>query len=100
MDVLFQKRMLAQVIREDRMGEPERAFSPEEVDVPALERDEVLVKVMAAGINYNGVFAALGHPVNVIALRRRAGDTTPFHIAGSDASGVVAAVGDDVTEVQ
>lgn len=94
------KKMLAQVIREDRMGEPNNAFRIEEVDVPELEADEVMVRVMAAGVNYNGVFAAMGKPVNVIELRKKSGDTTHFHIAGSDASGIVLATGKDVKNLR
>ena len=43
---------------------------------------------MAAGVNYNGVWASLGLPVSI--FRYTGYD---FHIAGSDASGVVEAVG-------
>jgi len=91
--------MLAQVIREDRFGEPLDAFRIEEIAAPKLEPDEVLVQVMAAGVNFNGVFAAMGQPVNVIGMRRKSGDPDDFHIAGSDASGIVVAVGADVREV-
>ena len=52
-------RMHAQVIRQERFGEPNKAFQREVVDVPAeLAPDEVLVWVMAAGINYNTLKAA------------------------------------------
>lgn len=91
--------MLAQVIRQDRLGEPSTAFAIEEVQTPALQADEVLVAVMAAGINYNNVWAAQGIPIDVIAERQRAGDSLDFHIGGSDASGVVYAVGESVTDV-
>jgi crotonyl-CoA carboxylase/reductase len=88
--------MHAQVIRQDRMGEPRDAFQPEVVPVPELREHEVLVAVMAAGINYNNVWAARGVPIDVIANRRRAGEPYDFHIGGSDASGIVYAVGDAV----
>ena len=52
------EKMLAQTIRPDRFGEPKTAFQQEAVPVPALEPDEVLVYVMAAGVNYNNVWAA------------------------------------------
>jgi crotonyl-CoA carboxylase/reductase len=55
---------------------------------------------MAAGVNYNNVWAALGRPVDVIAARRRVGGTEDFHIGGSDASGVVYAVGEGVADVR
>ena len=53
-----------------------------------IGEDEVLVLVMAAGVNYNGVWAALGKPISPID-----GHKNPYHIAGSDASGIVYAVG-------
>ncbi|RME75421.1 MAG: crotonyl-CoA carboxylase/reductase, partial [Planctomycetota bacterium] len=50
-------RMLAQVIRKERHGEPEQAMQIEEIPVPEPGPKEVLVYVMAAGVNYNGVWA-------------------------------------------
>jgi crotonyl-CoA carboxylase/reductase len=93
-------RMYAQVIRQSRLGEPRDAFRVEAVDVPDLEADEVLIAVMAAGINFNNVWAARGVPIDVIAVRQKGGDPRDFHIGGSDASGIVYAVGADVTDVQ
>ena len=93
-------KMLAQVIRQDRLGDPRDAFRVEEMDTPEIGPDEVLVAVMAAGINFNNVWAAKGIPIDVIAVRQRAGDPRDFHIGGSDASGIVYAAGADVTNVQ
>lgn len=93
------RTMLAQVIRTERMGDPRSAFRIEEVAIPDLGRDEVLVAVMAAGINYNNVWAARGLPIDVIKVRQRAGEPYDFHIGGSDASGIVYAVGDGVDGV-
>jgi crotonyl-CoA carboxylase/reductase len=84
--------MRAWVIRPDRLGDPKDAMQLEQIDVPELGPGEVLVKVMAAGVNYNGVWASLGLPVSI--FRYTGYD---FHIAGSDASGVVEAVGPGVT---
>ena len=53
---------------------------------------EVLVLVMAAGVNYNGIWAGLGKPVSVLDVHKK-----DFHIAGSDASGVVWKLGSGVT---
>lgn len=93
-------KMNAWLIRPDRFGKPTEAFQKEVVPTPTIAADEVLVYVMAAGINYNNVWAALGIPVNVIAARNKAGEPEPFHIGGSDASGIVYAVGKDVTNVK
>src|SRR5688572_33189234 len=79
--------MAAWVIREEREGEPKDAFQLEEIEVPEPGAFEVIVRVMAAGVNYNNVWAALGKPVSVM----KYGDHPEFghHIGGSDASGIV-----------
>jgi crotonyl-CoA carboxylase/reductase len=90
-------RMHAQLIRESRYGEPIDAFKVEQISVPEIGPHDVLVYVMAAGVNYNNVWAALGIPVDVIKARRKKGEKEDFHIGGSDASGIVWKVGKDVT---
>jgi len=90
------QKMYAQVVREERFGEPTKAFQVEQVPVPAIELDEVLVYVMAAGVNYNNVWAALGIPVDVIKPRAKDPfwkDESGIHVGGSDASGIVWKVG-------
>ncbi len=94
------QKMHAWLIRPERFGPPTQAFQKEIVDVPQIADDEVLVYVMAAGVNYNNVWAGLGIPVNVIGARNKAGETEAFHIGGSDASGIVYQVGKDVTNVK
>ncbi|MCB1192826.1 MAG: crotonyl-CoA carboxylase/reductase [Leptospiraceae bacterium] len=101
------KKMYAQVIRPERYGEPKNAFQIEQIDVPEIGPDEVLVAVMAAGVNYNNVWAALGYPVDVVGTRNKmaekgtfGGDASKFHIGGSDASGIVYKVGSDVSNVK
>ena len=89
-------KMLAQLIRPSRFGEPIDAFKEEAVRVPELGPRDVLVYVMAAGVNYNNVWAAMGIPIDVIKARMKKGEKEEFHIGGSDASGVVWAVGKDV----
>ena len=88
------------LIREDRFGEPMQAFQKEVVDTPEIADDEVLVYVMAAGVNYNNVWAGLGVPINVITIRNKLGEAEPFHIGGSDASGIVYKTGKAVTNVK
>jgi crotonyl-CoA carboxylase/reductase len=89
------EKMTAWVIREERFGEPKDAFQLEEIEVPEPGAFEVIVRVMAAGVNYNNVWAALGQPVSVM----KYGDHPEYghHIGGSDASGVVWKVGAGVT---
>jgi crotonyl-CoA carboxylase/reductase len=87
--------MAAWVIRQEREGEPMDAFQLEEIEVPEPGAFEVIVRVMAAGVNYNNVWAAQGKPVSVFPY----GDHPEWghHIGGSDASGIVWKVGEGVT---
>ncbi|GMR11058.1 MAG: crotonyl-CoA carboxylase/reductase [Anaerolineae bacterium] len=93
------QKMFAQVIRQGRFGDPRTAFQIEEVDVPELKPNEVLIAAMAAGINFNNVWAARGIPIDVIRIRQKMGEPFDFHIGGSDVSGIVWAVGAEVGEV-
>lgn len=56
---------------------------------------EVLVLMMAAGMNYNSVWADLGEPVSVLDFHKE-----PYHVVGSDGAGVVWAVGEGVSQWQ
>ena len=89
------KTMAAWVIRQEREGDPVDAFQLEEIEVPEPGAFEVIVRVMAAGVNFNNVWAAQGNPVSVFNY----GDHPEFghHIGGSDASGIVWKVGPGVT---
>src|SRR5688572_17727036 len=88
--------MAAWVIRAEREGEPTEAFQLEEMEVPEPAAFEVIVRVMAAGVNFNNVWASLGKPVSVFGY----GDHPEYghHIPGSDGSGVVWKVGEGVTK--
>jgi crotonyl-CoA carboxylase/reductase len=88
--------MAAWVIRAEREGEPRTAFEVEEIEIPEPAAFEVIVRVMAAGVNFNNVWAALGKPVSVFGY----GDHPEWghHIGGSDASGIVWKVGPGVTK--
>lgn len=85
------KNMYAWCIRKERHGSPDTAMQVEVVPTWELDSHEVLVYVMAAGVNYNGVWASLGEPISPFD-----GHKQPYHIAGSDASGIVWAVGSKV----
>ncbi len=87
--------MQAIVIRPGREGEPLKAMQREEVKVPEPGPGECLVMVMGAGVNFNGVWAARGRPVSVFKMHDE-----PFHIAGSDAAGIVWRVGPGVQRVK
>ena len=85
--------MTAWVIRQEREGEPTDAFQLEEIEVPEPGAFEVVVRVMAAGVNFNNVWASLGKPVSVF----RYHPDEDHHIGGSDASGIVWKCGEGVT---
>ena len=85
------EKMHAWVIRKERHGPPDQSMQIEVVPTWTIADDEVLVLVMAGGVNYNGVWAGLGQPISPLDVHKQ-----PFHVAGSDAAGVVWAVGDKV----
>ena len=94
------EKMHAFAVRQDRFGEPKDAWRHEVIPTPQIGPQEALVYVMATGINYNNVWAALGQPVDVIADRQKKGEPEDFHAGGSDCSGIVWALGEDVTGVK
>jgi len=83
--------MKAWVIRKERHGNPLTAFKQEDVTLPPLKSNEVLIRVNASGLNMNGVFSALGKPISVLDVHKN-----DFHIAGSDASGTIVELGSEV----
>ena len=85
------KTMYAWAIRKERHGTPDIAMQKEVVPTWEIDSHEVLVLVMAAGVNYNGVWASLGKPITPFDVHGE-----DYHIAGSDASGIVWAVGSKV----
>ncbi len=55
-------KMYGSAIRKERHGPPETAMQLEVVPTWPIAEDEVLVYVMAGGVNYNGIWAGLGQP--------------------------------------
>lgn len=94
------EKMHAFLVRQDRFGEPKDAWQREIINTPEIGPKDVLVYVMATGINYNNVWAARGIPVDVIKDRQKKGEPEDFHAGGSDCSGIVWAVGSDVTNTK
>jgi len=86
------KQMYGWILRQERHGEPNEALKVEVVDTPEVGSHDVLILVMAAGVNYNGVWACLGTPASVFNQHK-----AEYAIIGSDAAGIVWAVGDKVT---
>jgi crotonyl-CoA carboxylase/reductase len=83
--------MYAWAIRRERHGPPQESFQIEVVPTWTIGEEEVLLLVMAGGVNYNGIWAGLGQPISPFDVHKGA-----LHIAGSDASGIVWAVGSKV----
>src|SRR5262245_21723537 len=81
-------QMHAWAIRKERHAPPESSMQLEVLPTWPIGEDEVLVLVMAGGVNYNGVWAGLGVPISPLDVHKN-----PFHIAGSDASGLGWAIG-------
>lgn len=75
-----------------------------QVPMPELAPDEVLVAVMASAINYNTIWSAAFEPVPTFSFLKRFGrqdgfaarHDQPYHVVGSDASGVVVRAGSAV----
>ena len=95
------ERMHAWTLRTENLGEPINAFREEIVPVPEPKDNEVIVANLCASVNYNGVWAALGKPKNVVAGNGSYNDKKEdFHICGSEACGIVYAVGKNVTTLK
>jgi crotonyl-CoA reductase len=88
--------------------DPRRSLHYEDVPTPDLGPGEALVAVMASSINYNTVWSSIFEPVSTFDVLRRYGRMSaltkkhdlPYHVIGSDLSGVVLRVGVGVTAWQ
>ena len=81
--------MKAAVFREYNK-DPTQVIKIEDIDVPNLKPNEVLIKVEASAYNYNDLWAIWGEPIK-----------TPLpHISGSDVAGTVVDVGSDVRKLK
>jgi len=84
-----------------RDKDPRKSLKLREVPLPALAPDEAVVAVMASSINFNTVWSSIFEPVSTFgSLTRLARESEwakrhdlPYHVVGSDGSGVVLRVG-------
>ncbi|MFI6321631.1 crotonyl-CoA carboxylase/reductase [Nonomuraea sp. NPDC050556] len=84
--------------------EPAKAVHINDVPTPEPGPGEALIAVMASSINYNTVWSALFSPVPTFAFLKRYARTggqaarhdLPYHVIGSDLSGVVLRTGPGV----
>jgi len=87
-----------------RDKDPRKSLKMREVPVPEIAPDEVVVAVMASSINFNTVWSSIFEPVSTFgSLARLAKESKwakrhdlPYHVVGSDGSGVVVRVGNAV----
>jgi alcohol dehydrogenase len=79
--------MKAAVFREFSK-DPTKVVNIEDIDMPKLKSNEVMIKAEEAAYNYNDLWAIWGDPIKV---------PTP-HISGSDVAGTVVEVGEDVSK--
>lgn len=88
-----------------RARDPRRSLRIDEVPLPELGPNEVLVAVMAAAVNYNTVWTSLFEPAPGFTYladfarmnKYNRQHNQDYHIIGSDAAGVVVRVGEAVT---
>jgi crotonyl-CoA reductase len=87
-----------------KQKDPRQSIHIGEVSTPELAPDEAYVAVMASSINFNTVWTSIFEPISTFgALKRLARESEwarrhdlPYHVVGSDASGVVLRVGSAV----
>jgi len=84
--------------------DPRKSLRVEDVAIPELAPDEAYVAVMASSINFNTVWTSIFEPLSTFGFLKRLGKESvwgkrhdlPYHVVGSDASGVVVRVGSAV----
>jgi crotonyl-CoA reductase len=84
--------------------DPRKSLHIQDVPVPELAPDEAYVAVMASSINFNTVWTSIFEPLPTFGFLARLGKESkwgarhdlPYHVVGSDASGVVVRVGSAV----
>ncbi len=85
--------------------DPRKSLHLMEVPTPEVGPGEALIAVMASAINYNTVWTAIFEPLPTFSFLRRYGKSSPlaakhdqpYHVVGSDLSGVVLRTGPGVT---
>ncbi len=90
------------VASEDK--DPRKSLHVGDVDTPELAPDEVYVAVMASAINFNTVWTSIFEPLPTFGFLDRLGKESvwgarhalPYHVVGSDGSGVVVRAGSAV----
>ncbi|WP_405589405.1 crotonyl-CoA carboxylase/reductase [Streptomyces sp. NBC_01190] len=89
-----------------RDKDPRASLHLEQVPLPELGPAEALVAVMASSVNYNSVWTSIFEPVSTFSFLERYGRLSPlgkrhdlpYHVIGSDLSGVVLRTGPGVNK--
>src|SRR4051794_37840086 len=97
-----EQEMFAGVPSEQK--DPRTSTHVEEFPFPEIAPDEAVIAVMASSINFNTVWTSIFEPLPTFGFLKRLGKESvwgarhdqPFHVMGSDASGVVLRVGSAV----
>src|SRR5690242_5012832 len=84
--------------------DPKKSIHIDQVPIPELAPDEAVVAVMASAINFNTVWTSIFEPLPTFLFLDRLGRESvwgrrhalPYHVIGSDASGVVLRTGSAV----
>ena len=70
--------------------DPRKVVKIEEIEIPKIKHNQVLIKVEAASYNYDDLWGIWGEPIKI-----------PIpHISGSDVSGTVVDVGENVLDIK
>jgi crotonyl-CoA reductase len=87
-----------------RDKDPRKALHVDDIPTPELGPGEALIAVMASAVNYNTVWTSIFEPLSTFGFLERYGRTSPlakrhdlpYHVVGSDASGIVLRTGPGV----
>ena len=98
-DLIVPKSMPAWVVKKGEFGKLK--LHKKVVPVPQIGSDEALIAVMAAGLNFNTIWTALGKPVSTFDFLKRhnivdssvQSHNLDYHIPGSDAAGFIVSIG-------
>ena len=94
-----EEKMFAGMPSRDK--DPRKSLHVEQVPTPEIGPGEALVAVMASSVNYNTVWTSIFEPVSTFGFLEKYGRTSPlakrhdlpYHVIGSDLSGVVLRTG-------
>ena len=114
-EIPLPETMQAAVVRKDEVDmfegieshqkDPRKSLHVDEVPIPPLGPNEVLIAPMASALNFNTVWTSIFEPLSTFLFLEKMGrlgelgkrHDLPYHIVGSDAAAVVLRTGPGVT---